>query len=203
MVFSQSFTGKRDGRPLVAGVLFSIAVATGSAAPASAQDLVHTFINPSFGGNPFNSDHLLAIANIDRPAAPVAPTDPPLTEQDLIAQQLQSRLLSALTSDLVSTILNATPGQSGEFVLGTQRISYTRTTTETRVTFLNTVTGETTELVIPVSGSNSASLSAQGVSAEQALSATSNSVNGALNAGSPTNSLSAAVTEIPLGAPPL
>src|SRR3546814_7176938 len=33
------------------------------AGTASAQDMVYTPINPSFGGNPFNSSHLIGIAN--------------------------------------------------------------------------------------------------------------------------------------------
>ena len=33
------------------------------AAPASAQDMVYQPINPTFGGNPFNSAHLLGLAN--------------------------------------------------------------------------------------------------------------------------------------------
>ncbi len=34
-----------------------------STMPARASDLIYQPINPSFGGNPFNSSHLLALAN--------------------------------------------------------------------------------------------------------------------------------------------
>ena len=33
---------------------------------AAAEDLVYTPVNPSFGGNPFNSAHLLGIANAQK-----------------------------------------------------------------------------------------------------------------------------------------
>lgn len=39
------------------------AMAVFPATPVMASDLVNTPINPSFGGNPFNSSHLLAVAN--------------------------------------------------------------------------------------------------------------------------------------------
>jgi len=41
--------------------VFGVVVAGGS--PAAAQDLVYTPISPTFGGNSFNSAHLLGIAN--------------------------------------------------------------------------------------------------------------------------------------------
>ncbi|MBC7156547.1 MAG: hypothetical protein H5U20_03415, partial [Rhodobacteraceae bacterium] len=39
-----------------------------AAAPAIAGDLVYQPVNPSFGGNPGNSGHLLSIANAQRRA---------------------------------------------------------------------------------------------------------------------------------------
>lgn len=140
----------------------------------SAQELTHRFINPSFGGNPFYSDHLLGIANIHRPKQPEKPGDPPPTEEELIASQIRARLLSQLSGDVLDRIQAAQPGETGQFEFGEQRISFTRTQTETQVTFLNIRTGETQRLTIPVSpGSRrfSGSLGATTPSAEQALGA--------------------------------
>lgn len=118
-----------------------------AASEARAQQLKHEFINPSFGGNPFYSDHLLGIATIHRPKEP---QDPPLTQDELLIRQIQSRLAGQVAADIETRIAQARPGETGEFVLGDQVVRFTRTTTETRVTFLNTRTGETSELVIPV-----------------------------------------------------
>jgi curli production assembly/transport component CsgF len=110
---------------------------------------VHSFTNPSFGGNPFNSSHLLAIANLDRPDKPRDETAP-LTEGELFAQQLRSRLLSALSSSLVQAITGSAPGTSGEFIVGDQTIRFERTLTQITVTILDNVTGETTTITVPV-----------------------------------------------------
>lgn len=175
---------------------------------ATAQELVHTFIDPSFGGNPFNAEHLMAIANIHRPSEPKKPEEPPLTEQELIAQQIQSRLLSSLTSNLVFTIQNARPGDSGEFVLGDQIIRYVRTDTETRVTFVNTRTGETSEIVIPVTAARA--FAAQGASPEQIIASdlfggggSSGDMVTSIQAGQKPAGLSPSAAEIPAGPPPL
>jgi curli production assembly/transport component CsgF len=133
----------------------AVALVFMAAPQAGAQELVHTFRNPSFGGNPFYSDHLNTTAGYSRPKQREEVT-PPLTEDDLLAQQIRSRLTSSLTSDIIQRIEAAKPGESGEFVFGNQRITFQRGTTETRVTFANTTTGETREIVIPVrpAGSN-------------------------------------------------
>jgi hypothetical protein len=102
-------------------------------------------------------------------------------------------------SQILDRIRNAQPGQSGNFTLGDQQISFTRTATETRVTFVNTKTGETRVIVVPVPNSGGAFGStgtalAAGRSPEQALGALGTVPNGPLS-GSQSSSL--------LGTPPL
>jgi len=138
----------QTARRWLGGIAVAIVASIGSTA-ASAQELRQQFISPSFGGNPFNSDHLLAIANIHRPQAPAGATVG-LSQQDLLVRQIQSRLLSALSSGLVEAVTGADPGTTGEFVIGDQRITFERTLTEIRLTFFNETTGETTEIVLPV-----------------------------------------------------
>jgi curli production assembly/transport component CsgF len=148
------------------------------AAPAGAQDLVHRFITPSFGGNPFYSDHLLSIANIHRPAAPEEETEDPPSNEQLIAQQIRARFLSQLSGDIIDRIQDAEVGDSGNFEFGDQRISFTRTTAGTRITFLNQSTGETQELFLPAQDQSASLLSTAATknlaspSAEQVLSVT-------------------------------
>ena len=129
------------------------------AGPVQAQDLVHRFIDPSFGGNPFYSDHLLAIANVDRPAAPTTPVTTP-TDEELLAQQLRARLLSQLSGNILDSIQNAAVGDTGNFNFGNQTVSFRRTATETTVTFTNTTTGEVNTVVIPSAPAASSSAAA-------------------------------------------
>lgn len=163
---------KRWGERIVAPAsAFCIVVACFGAAPAYAQELSHRFINPSFGGNPFYSEHLRAIAEIDRPNEPEEPTEDPPSEEELLAAQLRAQFLSQLSGDIRTRIQNARPGDTGDFELGDQRISFVRTQTETQITFVNTRTGETRRVVLPVNPSSSqfANRGSGRVSAEQAL----------------------------------
>ena len=75
-------------------------------AAANAQDMVYQPNDPTFGGNPFNSAHLLGIANAQNTYK-----DPnsgsSSSQADIFARQLQSRLLSALSSQIVDAIFGA------------------------------------------------------------------------------------------------
>lgn len=116
---------------------------------ATAQELVHTFKSPGFGGNPFNADYLLGVATAQRPERG-GDADDELTETELFARQIQSRLLSSLSSGIVEAITGAEPGTTGEFTVGDQTIFFERTLTEIRLVITNNQTGETTEIVVPV-----------------------------------------------------
>lgn len=131
------------------------------AGPVAAQELVFGFKNPSFGGNPFYSDHLLAIATAQRPERPRDPSDTTeLTEAEQFARQIQSRLLSALSSSLVEAITGSAPGTTGEFVVGDQTIFFERSLTTIRLVITNNVTGEATEIIVPVLNFNNPTTSA-------------------------------------------
>ncbi len=164
-------TGARTRIGALLGLLMASVAFSGE---AQAQELTHRFLNPSFGGNPFYSDHLLGIANIHRPDEPEDTGEEPPSEEELIASQIRARLLSGLSGDILDRIEAARPGESGNFEFGDQRISFTRSATETRVTFVNSRTGETRTVVIPVrppSRFSSTGLGTRAASAEQALGA--------------------------------
>ncbi|MDP5335563.1 MAG: curli assembly protein CsgF, partial [Paracoccaceae bacterium] len=61
---------EEQGRPLrrIAARLLLTCSLLALGQGAMAQDLVYTPINPSFGGSPLNSSHLLSIANAQRTA---------------------------------------------------------------------------------------------------------------------------------------
>ena len=118
------------------------------AVPALAQDITYQPVDPSFGGNPFNSAHLLGIANAQNDYK-----DPKSTanssQADIFARQLQSRLLSALSSQIVDAIFGDNPQQSGTIKFGGQTITFNRSLTEVTLTITDDDTGEVTTIVVP------------------------------------------------------
>jgi curli production assembly/transport component CsgF len=124
------------------------ALACGMAVPAAAQDITYQPVDPSFGGNPFNSAHLLGIANAQNDYKdPKATTNS--SQADIFARQLQSRLLSALSSQIVDAIFGDNPQESGTISFGGQTINFVRSLTEVTLTITDDDTGEVTTIVIP------------------------------------------------------
>jgi curli production assembly/transport component CsgF len=119
------------------------------ASPVVAQDIVYQPIDPSFGGNPFNSGHLLGIANAQNdykdPKAQAATN----SQADIFARQLQSRLLSALSSQIVGAIFGENPQERGTISFGGQTIDFVRSLTEVTLTISNDDSGEETVIVVP------------------------------------------------------
>ena len=136
----------RAGRVLAA--LISASALGVAATPAAAQDIVYKPIDPTFGGNPFNSSHLLGIANAQNDFR-----DPNArstnSQADIFARQLQSRLLSALSSQIVDAIFGDNPQERGVIAFGGQTISFVRGLTEVTLTITDDETGEVTEIIIP------------------------------------------------------
>jgi curli production assembly/transport component CsgF len=115
---------------------------------ASAQDMVYTPINPSFGGNPFNSQHLLGIANAQNKFKdPSSATSG--SQADIFARQLQSRLLSALSSQITDAIFGENAQQHGTVDFGGQTIEWNRDLDQVTLTITNDDTGEVTTIVVP------------------------------------------------------
>ena len=133
-------------RAVAASVLATLACTLGS--PAIAQDITYQPVDPSFGGNPFNSAHLLGIANAQNDYKdPNATTNS--SQADIFARQLQSRLLSALSSQIVDAIFGDDPQESGTISFGGQTITFVRSLTEVTLTITDDDTGEVTTIVIP------------------------------------------------------
>jgi curli production assembly/transport component CsgF len=119
------------------------------ASPLAAQDVVYTPISPTFGGNPFNSNHVLGVANANNDTR-----DPRSTtsnsQADIFARQLQSRLLSALSSQIVDAIFGENPQESGTISFGGQTIEFFRTLEEVTLIIRDDATGEETRIVVPL-----------------------------------------------------
>ena len=115
---------------------------------ALGQDITYEPINPSFGGNPFNSSHLLGIASgINDYKDPNATSSP--SQADIFSRQLQSRLLSALASQVTDAIFGENPQERGTITFGGQTIQFVRSLESVLLTITNNDTGEVTEIEIP------------------------------------------------------
>lgn len=142
------FRSRQARRGMSIGILLLSAAVATFASPASAQDLTYTPVNPSFGGNPFNSAHLLGVAGAQNKTR-----DPNSTttnsQADIFSRQLQSRLLSALSSQIVDAIFGENPQERGTITFGGQTINFVRGLDEVTLTITDNDTGEVTTIVIP------------------------------------------------------
>lgn len=161
-------------------------VVLAAAGSSAAQDMVYTPINPSFGGSPMNSSHLLGLANAQRtatarkPAPGADPTSPSgSTEADLFIRQLQSRLLSGLASQVTDAIFGENQQESGTITFGDTTITFERSIDSIRLVITDP-TG-VTEIVVPLLVASNNGLDALPQSAG-AL-GTSNGLSGGLNTG--------------------
>jgi curli production assembly/transport component CsgF len=147
---------------MLAGLFGSLLLVT-IAAPASASDLVYTPINPTFGGNPLNSSHLLSIAAAQRTAtasdAPVSSTggtggtgtggSSSQSNVDLFISQLEGRLLSALASQVTDAIFGQNPQDHGTITFGSTIVVFDRSSSTIDLTITDTATGEVTIISVP------------------------------------------------------
>ena len=129
------------------GMTIALAV---SAIPVSVLSgpLVYTPINPSFGGNPGNSSHLLSIASAQRNATAsdvdidgdgtIDPGEiPGSSDADLFVRQLQGRLLSALASQVTEAIFGENPQDNGTITFGETTVTFERTLSSIRLTIVD------------------------------------------------------------------
>lgn len=111
--------------------------------------MVFTFTNPSFGGNPFNSSHLQAVANAQNKYQ-----DPDSASRSDPAAQflrtLQSRLLSSLATRVTDVIFGEDAQDSGTIRFGDQEINFVRGVGEVTLNIYNAVDGTTTEIIVPL-----------------------------------------------------
>ncbi len=122
-------------------------------ASASAESLTFKFVNPSFGGNPFNSGHLLAIAGAQKPkeksGSGLGSSSLDRDPFDLFLQQLQSRLLSGLARQVTEAIFGDNPQDSGTITFDTQEITFDRTGESINLTITNLLDGTITTISVP------------------------------------------------------
>ncbi|MFN7178811.1 curli assembly protein CsgF [Hyphomonas sp.] len=128
---------------------------------ASAQELIYKPVNPSFGGDSFNSAHLLGIANAQNDYKdPNSPTTGN-SQIDQFLRQLQSRLLSSLAAQVNDAIFGDNPQESGTITFGDQVITFVRLLDSVSLTITDNTTGAVTEISIPLLGQTTAGTNGQ------------------------------------------
>jgi curli production assembly/transport component CsgF len=136
-------------RTFVSGLAAVCSIA--AAGSAASQDMVYTPVNPSFGGNPFNSSHLLGVAGAQNTYKdPDALSTKELSQSEQFARQLQSRLLSALSSQLTDAIFGDNARDSGTISFGGQTVDFSRDLENITINVTDDATGEVTKIVVPV-----------------------------------------------------
>lgn len=141
---------------MISAALLAASLAT----PTVADELVYRPINPSFGGSPLNSAHLLGLANAQRDATardakkhggapgPGGGSGGGDSDVDLFIRQLQGRLLSALASQVTDAIFGQNPQESGTITFGSTTVEFERTldSITLRITDAN---GTVTTIIVP------------------------------------------------------
>jgi len=130
--------------------------------PAYAADLVYTPINPSFGGNPANSSHLLAVASAQKDATAWdaaseenggtsgTGTSTSQTNAQLFVSELESRLLSSLAEQVDDAIFGTNPQDHGTVTFGDTTVVFDRTSSAIDLTVTDSSTGEVTDISVPL-----------------------------------------------------
>lgn len=127
---------------LILPVLFFIA-----SGPAMA-DMVYKPINPSFGGDPFNSSHLNNLAtaqNLHKPKT----TTTTQTASERFLSMLETRLYSSLASQVADAIFGDNAQQDGTVTFDDQQVHFVNTGTEIQLTITDFVSGQVTTISVP------------------------------------------------------
>ncbi len=128
-------------------------IAFATCCPASA-DLIYRPVNPSFGGDPFNSNHLQGLAASQKSFEEQSESSSTQSTSERFLNMLESRLYSSLASQVADAIFGEDAQPNGTIVFDDQQISFVNTGTEIRLTVTDFSTGKVTNIVIPSLTSN-------------------------------------------------
>lgn len=124
-----------------------LAVSLGESADAS--ELRYRPINPSFGGDPFNSSHLMGLAQAQNDDE--APDEPDNLLQNF-ERTITSSLISRISFEIADRILGENAQESGQFQLGSTLLSFQTIGTNVEITIFNGINGESTKITVPKAG---------------------------------------------------
>jgi curli production assembly/transport component CsgF len=118
-----------------------------SSNPAAA-DLIYTPINPSFGGDPFNSNHLQGLAASQTTFEETSGSSRQ-TSTERFLSMLQSRLYSSLASQVAGAIFGEDAQPNGTIIFDDQQVSFVNTGTQIQLVVTDFSTGQVTNITIP------------------------------------------------------
>jgi curli production assembly/transport component CsgF len=116
-------------------------------APAYA-DILYKPLNPSFGGDSFNSNHLQSLATSQNRFSE-SNSSSRQTSTERFLSMLESRLYSSLASQVSDAIFGEDAQPSGTIVFDDQQITFLNTGTEIQLTVTDFTSGQVTNIVIP------------------------------------------------------
>lgn len=122
------------------------------AVSAKSSDFVYRPNNPSFGGDAFNSAHLLGLAerqNKHKDTGSSAASRYGNSPADQFVRQLQNRMLSSLSQQVNEAIFGENAAEAGRIVFGDQVISFNRGLEGVHLVIENTADGSQTEITVP------------------------------------------------------
>lgn len=115
-----------------------------------AQQLVYTPKNPAFGGNPYNSQWLLASATAQNGfKAPEGEGRKVLTELERFTESLNSQLLGQVSRSLFTQQFGEGDLRPGTYTFGSLAVDIYPSNEGLVINILDTNTGEQTQIVIP------------------------------------------------------
>jgi len=125
-------------------------IAASLSATASASTITYKPIIPAFGGDPGNWGGLLAEADKQNiyhaPPTPVKVKSP----LDRFKEQLQYMILSRLATKIVDAAFGNSELEPGTYQIENYQVNVTQQGGEIHVNVLDTSTGSTTEIVVPM-----------------------------------------------------
>ena len=135
------------------GLVLSLGLFLGGAERVAAAELVHQFINPSFGGSPFNGQPLLNSAILQNQFGDAAAAAAAFTPRSPL-EDFQSRLDRAILSQLSRQIVDSIFGEEvdvpeGTFDTGDFLIEITEDLDGVTIAILDQVTGDSTTVQVP------------------------------------------------------
>ncbi|MDA0781176.1 MAG: curli assembly protein CsgF [Rickettsiales bacterium] len=116
---------------------------------SSASPLTYQPTNPSFGGNPFNSSHLIGLANEQKSFTSARTSIPSRDPLDDFSRTIQRSLLSRLSQDIADSILGENAQDSGSFLIGDTQIFFANDGTNVSIDLTDLTTGGTTNIILP------------------------------------------------------
>lgn len=115
-----------------------------------AQDLVYTPKNPAFGGNPYNSQWLLASAQAQNSFKdPNADSREQQTELERFTESLNSQLLGQVSRSMFTSEFGQDGLSPGTYTFGSLALDIYESNEGLVINILDTNTGEQTQIIIP------------------------------------------------------